>query len=165
MLRHSMHASTAWVAAQELLLGCHGCIWVALREAENFGALQVAIALSLLTAAVAKPPFNQMICTFSAKPQLHLVKGNTLVKQVTALGPSSPLQTSTMNLMLASHVSKAALQHLVFAEALQVRLEMRHTSARTAQVRDVSEMDWGMNTNVDAVFDLILRVLPSSGHI
>ena len=45
-------------------------------------ALQVAIALSLLTAAVARPPFNQLICTFSATPQLHLVKGNTLVKQV-----------------------------------------------------------------------------------
>ena len=42
----------------------------------------MAIALSLLTAAVAKPPFNQLICTFSAVPQLHLVKGSTLVKQV-----------------------------------------------------------------------------------
>ena len=30
-----------------------------------------------------------------------------------------------------------------------------------AQVQDVSRMEWGMNTNVDAVFNLILQVLPS----
>ena len=52
------------------------------RGAERCAALQVAIALSLLTAAVAKPPFNQLICTFSARPQLHLVKGSILVEQV-----------------------------------------------------------------------------------
>ena len=47
--------------------------------------LQVAIALSLLTAAVARPPFNQLICTFSATPELHLVKGDTLVKQASSV--------------------------------------------------------------------------------
>ncbi len=30
------------------------------------------------------------------------------------------------------------------------------------QVQDVSRMKWGMNTNVNAIFDLILKVLPSS---
>ena len=29
------------------------------------------------------------------------------------------------------------------------------------QVQDVSKMDWGMSTNIDAVFDLILQVHPS----
>jgi len=47
--------------------------------------LQVAIALSLLTAAVAKPPFNQLICTFSSTPELHVVKGDTLVKQASSV--------------------------------------------------------------------------------
>ena len=42
----------------------------------------MAVALSLLTAAVAEPPFNQLICTFSAQPQLHPVKGATLADQV-----------------------------------------------------------------------------------
>ncbi len=51
----------------------------------------MAIALSLLTAAVAKPPFNQLICTFSATPKLHLVKGDTLVKQVSSLRLSNRL--------------------------------------------------------------------------
>lgn len=51
---------------------------------------QVAIALSLLTAEVTKPPFNKIICTFSAVPELHLVKGETLVEKV---GPSSNLGT------------------------------------------------------------------------
>lgn len=48
--------------------------------------MQVSIALSLLTAAVAKPPFNQLICTFSSRPELHLVKGDTLVEQVAVSG-------------------------------------------------------------------------------
>ncbi len=43
---------------------------------------QVAIALSLLTAEVTKPPFNKIICTFSSLPELHLVQGNTLMEQV-----------------------------------------------------------------------------------
>ena len=61
-------------------------VLVTLWGTENRAALQVAIALSLLTAVVAKPPFNQLICTFSATPELHLVKGKTLVKQVNATG-------------------------------------------------------------------------------
>ncbi len=46
--------------------------------------VQVAIALSLLTAEVTKPPFNKLICTFSAEPELHLVTGASLVEQVCA---------------------------------------------------------------------------------
>ncbi|CAL5227769.1 g10789 [Coccomyxa viridis] len=82
------------------------CLAVADASGSMYGEpMNVAIALSLLTAAVAKPPFNQLICTFSATPELHLVKGDTLVKQV----------------------------------------------------QDVSRMKWGMNTNVNAIFDLILK--------
>ncbi len=44
--------------------------------------LQVAIALSLLVSEVAAPPFKQLVCTFSARPQLHMVKGDTLVAKV-----------------------------------------------------------------------------------
>ncbi len=64
----------------------HWCLCSATGGIEANAALQVAIALSLLTAAVAKPPFNQLICTFSATPELHLVKGDTLVKQVDVTG-------------------------------------------------------------------------------
>ena len=45
-------------------------------------ALQVAIALGLLTAEVSAPPFNQLVCTFSEQPQLHLVKDGSLVDKV-----------------------------------------------------------------------------------
>ena len=34
----------------------------------------------------------------------------------------------------------------------------------SVQVQDVSRMHWGMNTDVDAVFDLILKVRPSSAR-
>jgi len=59
--------------------------YLEVRETEGDAVLQVAIALSLLTAAVAKPPFNQLICTFSATPELHVVKGDTLVKQASSV--------------------------------------------------------------------------------
>lgn len=42
----------------------------------------MAIALSLLVAELAAPPFNQLLCTFSATPQLHRVVGATLVDKV-----------------------------------------------------------------------------------
>ena len=45
-------------------------------------ALQVAIALGLLTAEVSAPPFNQLVCTFSATPQLHHIKDGSLVEKV-----------------------------------------------------------------------------------
>ena len=44
--------------------------------------LQVAIALGLLTAEVSAPPFNQLVCTFSEKPQLHHIKEGSLVDKV-----------------------------------------------------------------------------------
>ena len=44
--------------------------------------MQVAIALSLLVAEVTVPPFNETVCTFSARPQLHTVKGDALVSRV-----------------------------------------------------------------------------------
>ena len=45
-------------------------------------ALQVAIALGLLTAEVSAPPFNQLVCTFSEEPQLHHIKEGSLVDKV-----------------------------------------------------------------------------------
>ncbi len=47
--------------------------------------MQVAIALSLLVSEVAAPPFNNLVCTFSATPQLHVVKDDTLVAKVQEL--------------------------------------------------------------------------------
>ena len=47
--------------------------------------MQVAVALSLLTAAVARPPFDQIICTFSAQPQLHVVQGTPWSSRCAAL--------------------------------------------------------------------------------
>jgi hypothetical protein len=41
-----------------------------------------AIALSLLISELTVPPFNQMLITFSEKPQVHIVKGDTLVEKV-----------------------------------------------------------------------------------
>jgi len=65
----------------------------------------VSIALSLLLSELAAPPFDQLICTFSAKPQLHRVTGDTLAERV----------------------------------------------------RDVAGMNWGMNTDIEAVFKLIYK--------
>jgi hypothetical protein len=47
--------------------------------------VQVAIALSILVAEVTAPPFNETVCTFSAQPQLHTIKGESLVEKVTML--------------------------------------------------------------------------------
>jgi hypothetical protein len=46
--------------------------------------VQVAIALSLLTAEVTAPPFNRLVCTFSMRPELHLLQGSTLVEKARA---------------------------------------------------------------------------------
>ena len=44
--------------------------------------MNVAIALSLLTAALSKPPFDNFICSFSESPSLHLVNQPTLKEKV-----------------------------------------------------------------------------------
>jgi hypothetical protein len=66
-----------------------------------------AIALSLLVAAVAKPPFNKTIITFHSKPQLAVL----------------PDKAKTL----------------------------------AAKVNFVERLPWGMNTNFQAVFDLLLE--------
>ena len=48
----------------------------------NGEPMEVAIALSLLTAALSKHPFNNYICTFSATPSLHKVDKPTLKENV-----------------------------------------------------------------------------------
>ena len=60
-----------------MLLLCHGnaCSHACL-------LLQVAIALSLLVAEVTAAPFNETVCTFSAQPQLHTIKSESLVSKV-----------------------------------------------------------------------------------
>lgn len=55
---------------------------IAYLELTRVVLLQVAIALSLLVAEVTAPPFSETVCTFSAQPQLHTVKGETLVQKV-----------------------------------------------------------------------------------
>ena len=44
--------------------------------------MNVAIALSLLTASLSKPPFSNFICSFSESPSLHLVNQPTLKEKV-----------------------------------------------------------------------------------
>ncbi|KAL0025081.1 hypothetical protein WJX79_005924 [Trebouxia sp. C0005] len=44
--------------------------------------MQVSIALSLLVAEVAGPPFHNTVLTFSTTPQLHAVRGTSLVQKV-----------------------------------------------------------------------------------
>lgn len=44
--------------------------------------MTVAIALSLLTAALSKPPFNSVICTFSHSPSLQKIDQATLQEKV-----------------------------------------------------------------------------------
>ncbi len=64
---------------------------------------------------MAKPPFNQLICTFSATPELHLVKGDTLVKQVTCpetLHYSTALHASAHFLYSALVMASAECDHL-----------------------------------------------------
>jgi hypothetical protein len=48
----------------------------------NGEPMNVAIALSLLTAALSKPPFDNFICSFSQRPSLHLVNQPTLKEKV-----------------------------------------------------------------------------------
>ncbi|KAK9829195.1 hypothetical protein WJX72_004438 [[Myrmecia] bisecta] len=86
-----------------------GCLSSAMAVCDVSGSMsgqpmEVAIALSLLVSEVTAPPFNQLICTFSASPELHHVKGSSLAEKVA----------------------------------------------------DVAGMSWSMNTNFDAVFELLL---------
>ncbi|RKP06725.1 hypothetical protein THASP1DRAFT_18085 [Thamnocephalis sphaerospora] len=64
-----------------------------------------AIAFSLLICELTAAPFNQMLITFSEKPLVHLVKGDTLLERVA----------------------------------------------------NVAAMDWGGNTDFEAVFNLVLQ--------
>ncbi|KAF9364698.1 hypothetical protein BGX34_000719 [Mortierella sp. NVP85] len=68
--------------------------------------MEVAIALSLLLSQLSRPPFNGLVLTFSASPQVHRIQGNSLVSQVQSL----------------------------------------------------SNMDWGMNTDLAKAFDHILNL-------
>ncbi|DBA76510.1 TPA: hypothetical protein ACH3X2_008568 [Trebouxia sp. C0005] len=91
-------------------LKASGCLSNALAVCDVSGSMsgqpmEVAIALSMLVAEVTAPPFNETVCTFSAQPQLHTIKGETLVQKV----------------------------------------------------NELQRMDWGMNTDLNAVFTLILQ--------
>ncbi|KAH7444190.1 hypothetical protein KP509_02G069100 [Ceratopteris richardii] len=43
--------------------------------------MEVCIALGLLVAELSEEPFKNKICTFSSKPQIHLVQGETLAER------------------------------------------------------------------------------------
>ncbi|KAF9183642.1 hypothetical protein BGZ50_004115 [Haplosporangium sp. Z 11] len=47
--------------------------------------MEVAIALSLLLAQLSRPPFNQLMLTFSEAPQIHRVKEGSLMEKVQSL--------------------------------------------------------------------------------
>ena len=51
--------------------------------------MEVAIALSLLTAQLSKPPFNDVVCTFSSQPELHKIPNGTLLEQVNSLSDAN----------------------------------------------------------------------------
>jgi len=64
--------------------------------------MAAAIALSLLTAALSRPPFNDIICTFSASPQLQFVNQPTLKEKIEFTkqmewGSNTNLQVSKFN--------------------------------------------------------------------
>lgn len=67
--------------------------------------MNVAIALSLLTSELSKPPFRDLICTFSESPELHKLPPDGSLRQ---------------------------------------------------RVESIAGANWGMNTNMQAVFDLLL---------
>ncbi|KAK1286057.1 hypothetical protein QJS10_CPB20g00930 [Acorus calamus] len=68
--------------------------------------MDVCVALGMLVAELSEEPWKGKVITFSARPQLHVIKGKTLAKKM----------------------------------------------------RFVTNMDWGTNTNFQAVFDRILEV-------
>jgi hypothetical protein len=47
--------------------------------------MEAAIALSLLTAELSKPPFNSHICSFSSKPFLQKIDQPTLAEKVASV--------------------------------------------------------------------------------
>ena len=64
--------------------------------------LQVAIALSLLVAEVAGPPFHNTVMTFSSTPQLHAVQGASLAQKVRLIRPPGPVLCAKVNPEVAS---------------------------------------------------------------
>lgn len=82
-----------------------GSMYVPVGKNNNLSCIDVALSLGIYCADKNKGPFNGIVSTFSAKPQLVYLKGNVLEK--------------------------------------------------FSQLKDE---DWGMNTNLHAVFDLILEV-------
>ncbi|KAG0246060.1 hypothetical protein BGX31_004714 [Mortierella sp. GBA43] len=47
--------------------------------------MEVAIALSLLLSQLSEPPFNGLVLTFSANPQVHRIEGDSLSSRVNSL--------------------------------------------------------------------------------
>jgi hypothetical protein len=67
----------------------------------NGEPMEVAIALSLLVSELAAEPYKGLLITFSEKPQLHEIKGSSLVEKVEdikdmAWGMNTNLQVSRL---------------------------------------------------------------------
>lgn len=57
----------------------------------------MAIALSLLVAEVAGPPFHNTVMTFSSTPQLHAVQGASLAQKVRLMRLPGPVLCAKVN--------------------------------------------------------------------
>ena len=70
----------------------------------------MAIALSLLVAEVAGPPFHNTVMTFSSTPELHAVQGASLAQKVRLIRLLGPLLCTKVNLEGASESCANAAQ-------------------------------------------------------
>lgn len=75
----------------------------------NGDPMNVAIALSLLTAALSQPPFNNFICSFSATPSLHKVNQPTLEEKVLSLKQMEWGMNTNLQVYFSTHSYKLGL--------------------------------------------------------
>ncbi|KAI9596876.1 hypothetical protein BDF19DRAFT_437062 [Syncephalis fuscata] len=86
----------------------------------NGTPMNAAIALSLLLTELTKPPFNQLLITFSEQPEIHHVVGETLVDRVK--------NVSTMGFGFSTNFQ--AVFDLILQQAKASNLEPEHMVKR-----------------------------------
>ena len=80
----------------------------------NGQPMEVAIALSMLVSELAAEPYKGLLITFSEKPLLHQIKGNSLVERVKDIedmewGYNTNLQVSQRGLVSGAGSCKCQL--------------------------------------------------------
>ncbi|KAI8907765.1 hypothetical protein DFJ77DRAFT_475237 [Powellomyces hirtus] len=100
--------------------------------------MNVAIALGLLCAQVTAPPFNQLLCTFSQRPELFRIPDGALADQVTAISQMDAGLNTDFEAVFKLILDRATATHLPAADMVSTLIvfsDMEFDEARSTDGR------------------------------